>query len=84
MPADQQPYAQATNPLAEASATSLDELMARNPETLTDESVDRIIAALRDQREAWGRAEAAGKRSAPKGTPAKATPKELDLSELDL
>lgn len=81
-----QPYMQPTNPLAEASATSLDELMARNPETLDDASIDRIVAALREQRAAWGRAEAAGKKSAPKagGAPAKTVDKELDLDNLGL
>lgn len=81
-----QPYMQPSNPLAEASPASLDELMARNPETLDDASIDRIVEALREQRAAWARAEAAGKKSAPKASsaPSKAVDKELDLDNLGL
>lgn len=35
------------SPLTEPSPTSLDELFSREPETLTDEELDIIVAALR-------------------------------------
>ena len=77
-----------TNPLSEASETSLDELMSRDPEGLTSQNIDQIINALRAQRAQWAAAEAAGAIKMPKGKapvgPKKTAGPEIDLSDLGL
>jgi hypothetical protein len=55
--------------LAEASPESLSELMSRDPESYQKQDLQRVIAALRAQREKWAMAEGGPK--APK--PAKIT-----------
>lgn len=47
--------------LAEALPQSLDELFSRDPEGYSEKDLDRIIGALRDQRERWSKTEAEGK-----------------------
>ncbi len=55
------------SPLTEANPASLDELINRTPD-LTDAEIDRVIEALRAQRERFAQAEAAPKpKKAPKG-----------------
>ena len=51
--------------LAEATTDSLSELLSRDPFKFTTADRTRVIAALREQRAAWEKAEAEGK-SAPK------------------
>lgn len=46
--------------LAEASADSLGELFSRDPEGYSDQDLDRVIAAYREQRVRWKAAEESG------------------------
>jgi hypothetical protein len=66
------------SPLAEANPASLDELINRTPD-LTDAEIDRVIEALRAQREKFAAAEAAPKK--PKAAPKGPKPK-IDLSDI--
>lgn len=44
--------------LREASPSSLDELFSRDPEHYSTQDLDRIVHALREQRERWAKTEA--------------------------
>lgn len=46
--------------LSEASADSLTELLSRDPFKFSSKDRERIVAALREQRAAWEKAEAEG------------------------
>lgn len=65
-------------PLAEASPESLAELFAKDPLSLTDSDIERIVTSLREARAKW--------ESAPKGRAPKAEAKPLptDLADLGL
>lgn len=52
------------SPLSEASAESLQELFDRDPLTLTDHNIERIVAELRAQRDRWQIAERKGRAKA--------------------
>lgn len=60
------PSAEGTIPqssaLAEASPTSLSELMSRDPMGYSDQDLDQIVLELRAQRARWEEAEAAGRK----------------------
>ena len=74
-----QSAAPATDPLEEASPTSLEELMNRAPQ-ISDTEADQIIAYLRAQREKFAQQEAAPKvKKAPKAKGPKPT---LSVDEL--
>jgi hypothetical protein len=68
-----------TSPLAEALPTSLQELFDRDPLSLTDDDIDRIVAELRAQRSRWEAGQRAGKKA-----PAQAAPTTLSLEDLGL
>lgn len=70
------------NPISEASETSLNDLMSKPPEDLEVPDLERIITALRSQREKFSLSEANPK---PKKA-AKAAPgsKNIDLTEIGL
>lgn len=74
------------NPLTEAKADSLDELMSRDPFGYTKGDRCAIVTVLRAQREVWAKAEAASpggkKAAAPKA--AKVPPPPVDLGDLGL
>lgn len=76
------------NPLTEAKADSLDELMSRDPFGYTKADRSAIVSVLRAQREVWAKAEAAspgGKKvAAPKAKAAKVPPPPVDLGDLGL
>lgn len=63
------------SPLAEADETSLNELMNRDPLSLSDSDIDRLAENLRAQRKLFAQSEAEGKRpgKAKKVTEAKPT-----------
>lgn len=67
---------------------SLDLLMAKDPLTLTEEQILRIVGTLRTARNVWAKAEAAGATKAPRAAsiagPKKAAPAELSLDDLGL
>lgn len=65
----------ALSPLAEAVPESLDELFSRDPLSLTQQDLDKIIANLREARARWAAAEASGAKSAPRSAKAAAGPK---------
>lgn len=44
------------SPLTEASPTSLQELFDKDPLSLTDDDVERIVGELRAQRDRWEKA----------------------------
>lgn len=68
--------------LREANPTSLDELFSRDPEHYSTQDLDRIVGALREQRERWAKTEAEPKSRA---KPAKAAPRTAQkLSAEDL
>ena len=83
------------SPLAEADARSLEELFSRDPfEMLAEDSAEvranrparnfpTIVAALRRQREAWKKAEAAGAIKGPAKAP-KAAKVQVSLADLGL
>lgn len=74
-----QSAAPTTDPLAEASPTSLEELMNRAPQ-ISDTEAEQIIAYLRAQREKFAQQEAAPKvKKAPKAKGPKPT---LSVDEL--
>lgn len=68
--------------LAEASPDSLQVLFERDPLSLTDENVEAIVTALRQQRAQWKQQEAKGKKVKPDKTTALGDL--LDLSNLKL
>lgn len=65
-------------PLAEASPLSLQELFDKDPLSLSDDDIERIVTELRAARAKW---EAAPKGRAPK---AEAKPLPTDLADLGL
>lgn len=69
------------NQLSEARPSSLSELFARDPLTLTDEEVDRIVAEMRDARERWYKEETEAKAKGRRANPAAAN---IKLDELDI
>jgi len=75
-----------SNPIAEASVGSLDELFSRDPLDLSKADRARIVQALRDQRARWQLDEKAGKTrasAAPKPAKSAGTAK-LELKDLGL
>lgn len=54
------------HPLAEATIDSLEELFRRDPLSLSDPDVDKIVDELRARRAQWAKAEAEGKTRAPR------------------
>lgn len=54
--------------LSEVNPDSLSDLFSRDPLKLGDADIARIVATLRQQREAWAKAEAAGATRAPKAS----------------
>jgi hypothetical protein len=74
-------------PLAQVSATSLNELFNKDPRTLEDAEITTIIAALRKDRERWiveDKAEKVKKTSPGAKTPKIAAAASLKLDDLDL
>lgn len=69
-----------TSPLQEVEKESLAELFARDPESLSDSDLERIVSELRTKRSLWLQTEEAGKRK--KAEP-KAKPKTLSKEELN-
>jgi hypothetical protein len=65
-----------TSPLAEADASSLQELFDKDPLLLTDSDIEKIVTELRAQRGRWVLAEKKGKK--------KEAPKNISLADLDL
>lgn len=65
-----------TSPLTEAQPESLQELFDKDPLSLTDSDVEKIVTELRAARALWVKAEAKGKKVA--------APKNLSLADLDL
>lgn len=59
--------------LAEASTSSLSDLMSKDPFEMTRQDRNLIVAALREQRKKWEAAEAEGKKSRPKKAAAAAS-----------
>ena len=59
--------------LAEASETSLSELFSRDPESFTKQDIAVIVLELRAKAVIWAKAEAEGKKSAPRITAPKAS-----------
>ena len=76
----------APSPLAEAPATSLDELFSRDPLDLADADIDRIVAELRRQRANFKLAESQGKTARPRKAPAMTVEqaKSITLEDLGL
>lgn len=70
-----------TDPLEEASAFSLEELMNRAPQ-ITDAEADQIIAYLRAQREKFAQQEAAPKVKKERKVPVKGPKPTLSVDEL--
>ena len=66
---DSSPTVPQSNALAEASPDSLAELLSRDPEGYTRQDLDRVIAALRQQRERMAVASAAAQASGTAGKP---------------
>lgn len=62
--------------LAEVRANSLDELFSRDPLSLSDADLDKMIAIYREKREVWARSEAA------KAPSKREAPKDLSLDDL--
>lgn len=56
-----------SNALGEAQADGLAEFMSRDPEGYSQQDMDRLIEALRGQRQRQQAAEAAGAKRPPKG-----------------
>jgi hypothetical protein len=54
-----------SNALAEANGDSLAELFSRDPEGYTEQDLEKVVIALRLQRERWAAAEAQGATKAP-------------------
>jgi hypothetical protein len=50
-----------TNPITEADPNSLAELFSRDPLSLSDADIDKIVAEYRKQREIWQLADNQGK-----------------------
>jgi len=65
-----------TSPLAQAKPESLAELFERDPLTLTDPDIERIVQELRSARDRWIIQEKKGKKVAASGT--------LSLTDLGL
>lgn len=55
---------EAVNPLSAVSPSTLDELFNRDPLGYSRQDLATIVAALRAERERWGKAEAAGAKNA--------------------
>ena len=70
-----------TDPLAEASAFSLEELMNRAPQ-ISDTEAEQIIAYLRAQREKFAQQEAAPKVKKERKAPVKGPKPTLSVDEL--
>lgn len=66
----------ANSPLLEAQAESLQELFDKDPLSLTDSDVEKIVTELRAQRGRWQIAEKKGKKVS--------APKNITLDDLDL
>jgi hypothetical protein len=74
-----------TSPLAEAKATSLEELFSRDPFEFTQQDEEAIVTELRKQRANWEAAEKAGTSPAAKARATKAAGKEtVSLGDLGL
>lgn len=58
-----------SNALAEATVDSLGELMSRDPEGYSKQDLERIVAAMREQRERLAVSAAAAPQRAPRGGP---------------
>jgi hypothetical protein len=71
----------APNPLDEASPESIDELFDRDPLELSDQDVDKIVARLRQDREAWAADEASAQTS---GKCTKRQPNRIPQSQLKI
>lgn len=68
------------SPLAEALVASMDELISRDPRSLTRQNRDEIVAKLRELRAIFERDQAAGKRVGPAKAPKPViTPEDLGL-----
>lgn len=80
-PNSSQIEAPTTDPLDEASAFSLEELMNRAPQ-ITDAEADQIIAYLRAQREKFAQQEAAPKVKKERKAPVKGPKPTLSVDEL--
>ncbi len=76
-----QSAAQSADPLAEASAFSLEELMNRAPQ-ISDTEAEQIIAYLRAQREKFAQQEAAPKVKKERKVPVKGPKPTLSVDEL--
>lgn len=80
-PTSSQTEAQSADPLAEASAFSLEELMNRAPQ-ISDTEAEQIIAYLRAQREKFAQQEAAPKVKKERKAPVKGPKPTLSVDEL--
>lgn len=78
--------ASVSNPLSEASATSLDELFSRDPEGYTQKDLESVVKELRRMAEKWKGEEASGATKSKTGAGvAKALKKQVaDLGDLGL
>lgn len=71
---------EAQSPLAEVQPQTLGELFSRDPLSLSDQDIDKIVEELRRQRAKWQEAEATGRKSAAKA----AAPSHISLADIGL
>lgn len=70
--------------LAEANPASLDALFSRDPESLTDNELDRMVEEERRMRAIWAKNEAEGKRASSAKPKAAPPPGGFSLKDLGL
>jgi len=73
-----------TSPLSEVDPASLNELFARDPMDLTNQDLDKIIAALRAQRLKWKQDEASGGAKKAAKIANAAETKKISVDDLDI
>lgn len=71
-------------PLLEADPYSIDELCSRDPKTLSDAELDKIILNLRAQAVRLAKARAEGKTRAPAATTKSPSKSKIDLGDAEL
>lgn len=73
------------NPVTQADPTSLNELFSRDPESLQQVDLEKIVTYFRDLRKKWDLAEASGKKSLSKKAakePLQPPPANLSIEDL--
>lgn len=73
-----------TSPLLEVKPDSLEDIFSKDPRTLEEKDLERIVAALRSQREKWNQAEAAGKKTLRQAKPKTTATATLTLEDLGI